>query len=223
MVPRTARPLALARLPPGVQLVFDLDGVLLDSDSDLSWLDRALVETLEAFDLPVTDGHKAKLYPATPDSFRAAADELGVDPDALWRVRHGNYVDVKNTAIREGELESFDDVAALYDLRGDHALSIVSNSPQSVVDAFVESCGYDDLFVAGVGRGDALEDLTRMKPRPHLYRRLRERIDAEGDWYVGDAVTDREFAECVGMSFVPVDRGGGDGIADLAEVAVRIA
>lgn len=205
-----------------MQLIFDLDGVLLDSEADLAWLDRALERTLAAFDLPVTEEHKAMLYPATPDSFRDTAGEFGVGADELWEVRHGHYVAEKNAAIRSGEIEPFDDVGALYDLREDHELSIISNSPQPVVDAFVEAGDYDDLFVAGVGRGGALEDLARMKPHPHLYRRLREHIDAEGDWYVGDADTDREFADRVGLSFVPVGRDGGDGIASLTEVAGRI-
>jgi phosphoglycolate phosphatase len=96
-----------------VHLVFDLDGVLLDSESDLSWLERALDAALMELGLNPSEANRARLYPAGIEGFHSVADELGVDVERLWDIRHDNYLREKQTAIETGEIEPFDDVEVL--------------------------------------------------------------------------------------------------------------
>lgn len=199
-----------------MHLVFDMDGVLLDSESDLSWLDRALERAVRELDLPVADPVRSQLFPISVEQLHISADEWGIEPDRLWAVRDHHYVREKLDAIRSGELAPFDDVEALSGLVDAYDLHIISNSPQVVVDAFVEHNGYDTLFDVRLGRADGdLEALHRLKPHPYMYRELEARLDgAEGMVYIGDTETDRRFADATGMDFIHLTRDG-EGTATL--------
>ena len=192
-----------------MHLAFDLDGVLLDSERDLTWLDRALADALEELGLPADEDALSGLYPPTVERVTAVAERAGIDPDRLWEVRNAHYVRAKRSGIESGELAPFDDVGGLYGLVDRHELHIISNSPQTIVETFVDTYGYDDLFDVLIGRGERLEDLDRLKPAPDPYRRLVASLDgAEPAVYVGDTETDRAFAETTGMRFVHLTRDG---------------
>lgn len=203
-----------------MHVVFDLDGVLLDSESDLSWLDRALDRTLAEFDLPQTDENRRKLYPANVRDFEAAARSFGVDAGELWRTRDDCYTEEKLAAIERGDLRPFDDVSRLYDFREESTpephLHVLSNSPEVVVETFVRTYDFEDLFGVTIGRGHAFEDLEDLKPSTEPFDRLRHRLGNRGDdprfeyVYVGDTESDREFADRVGIEYVHLDRHGTD-------------
>jgi phosphoglycolate phosphatase len=196
-----------------VHLIFDLDGVLLDSETDLSWLTDALERTLGEFDVPATDEAITALGPTRVRDFESVAEAFGVDTETLWEVRNRNYLAAKVRAIEEGSLRPFPDVERLRDLRPRHDLHVISNSPQEVVETFVVRYDLDDLFEVRVGRGSALDDLSRLKPDEYLFERFAAEVEAvEGDGeaylYVGDSESDWEFARNVGIPYVHVIRGG---------------
>lgn len=201
-----------------MQLVFDLDGVLLDSETDRSWLDRAIDAALDELDLGTNEAARAALYPPTKARITETAEQLGLPADHLWTVRNSHYVQVKCDAIESGELAPFEDVASLYELASHHDLHIISNSPSVVVDAFVETNGYDDLFEIRIGRGQGFEALEQLKPDPHMYHELVDRLGgAIPDVYVGDTDTDRTFAGRTGLRFVHLtrDRHGVESLSEL--------
>lgn len=192
---------------------FDLDGVLLDSESDLDWMDRALSATLRDLGCPDTEAARRSISPWRLGSFEESAAALGVDAESLWATRDRHYTREKVAAIESGELGPFPDVDVLPRIAAEHDLSVLSNSPQSVVEAFVETHLDGVRFVALVGRGSDYGALDRLKPDPHLYDRLREAAGLADAGprvvYVGDTESDETFARRVGAAFVGVRREGG--------------
>ncbi|MFW6003840.1 MAG: HAD family hydrolase [Halanaeroarchaeum sp.] len=192
-----------------MHVVFDLDGVLLDSESDLSWLDRAMGETLEAVGLEDTAEYRSSLFPPTEESIRSVADAAGVPVERLWAIRHRRYTEGKLAAIESGTIGPYPDVDVVRDLADCYPLGIVSNSPQVVVETFVERAHLDDVFEVLVGRGSALADIGRLKPDPHMYERLHEQTTTDEYVYVGDQESDRQFAARTGMAYLHLDRERG--------------
>jgi len=184
---------------------FDLDGVLLNSAADLSWLDRGLDAALAELGVERTEANRRKLYPDALADLETVAAEFGVDPDRLWAARTRNYTGAKVEAIRSGELEAYDDLDAL-DRLADERLFCVSNSPQEVVEAFLETTGLADDFAVAVGRGQSREALDRLKPDPALFEPVGDAL-GDGEYvYVGDRDSDRAFAAETGMGYVHLDR-----------------
>ena len=193
-----------------MEIVFDLDGVLLDSERRLDWLERALSDALRAFDLPDTADNRTRIGPGRLASFERTARDFGVDPEAFWAVRNRRYTEEKLEAMARGEIGPYPDVPQLARLVGTHSISIISNSPQPVVDAFLAEVREDVPFRTGIGRGPSLADLTHLKPDPEMGDRLRQSGDAETFLYVDDRETDRAFAANAGMDYCHLVRPDGD-------------
>ncbi|MFB6153990.1 MAG: HAD family hydrolase [Halodesulfurarchaeum sp.] len=205
-----------------MHVVFDLDGVLLDSERDLDWLERALTRTLEDLDLPVTDENLERLYPGNLSDLERTAEAVDVPAEELWRVRNEHYVREKTSAIESGEIRPYDDVEIVREIASRYPVSIVSNSPQSVVETFVEEAWLQGVFEMVIGRGTDPEAIEQLKPDTHPYERLVDAVGEDRFVYVGDSDSDREFAERTGMAFVQVDREGGR-VSDLRDVRARLA
>lgn len=183
---------------------FDLDGVLLDSESDLAWLDRALDAALSEVGLPATDDHRRALYPGAISDFPAAAETLGVEAEVLWETRNRHYTREKVAAVEAGEIGPFDDADAVRAVDAERFL--VSNSPQPVVEAFLDAADLADAFAVAVGRGPALADLDRLKPDPHPFEPISTALGSGEFVYVGDTAADRGFAANAGMGYVHLNR-----------------
>jgi len=186
--------------------VFDLDGVLLDSESDLTWLYASLEKTLEHFGIESSEENLTKIHSKNVHRFKEMSTELDVKAEDLWETRNREYIEEKIRAMKNGKIKPFSDVDCLYELKGRYGLSIVSNSPQAIVDLFIEEFNYADLFDCGIGRGTSLVDLKKIKPNSHLLERLKERIQEEKLIYIGDSENDRKFAKNTGMRFMFLSR-----------------
>ena len=191
--------------------VFDLDGVLLDSESDLTWLYTALEKTLKHLGMESSEENLMKIHSKNVHRFNAMSIELGVEAEDLWETRNREYIEEKIRAMKNGMIKPFSDVDCLYELKGKYGLSIISNSPQEIVDLFIEEFNYEDLFDCGIGRGASLVDLKKIKPNSHLLERLKERIQEKKLIYIGDSENDRKFAKNTGMEFMFLSRKGAKG------------
>ncbi|MBS3760464.1 HAD family hydrolase [Halodesulfurarchaeum sp.] len=205
-----------------MHVVFDMDGVLLDSESDLTWLHRALDETLRTFDIEVTQNSRELLYPTNLRDFDQAANTLGVPPADLWPVRHRTYVREKNAAIRTDSIGPFADVEELPSLANDASISIISNSPESVVETFVESADLDPVIDHIIGRGATRDAVEHMKPATTFFERLEGQAKEPPAVYIGDASSDALFAQRTGMDFLHLDREAG-ALRSISAVVSRLS
>jgi len=199
-------------------VVFDLDGVLLDSGKDTSWINRAIRKTLEFFSIPVDTHSMELLHPRNLHSFMENSRILGVSADELWRVRNRFYVEEKINAMKKRKIQPFEDVDALYRLKEFYELNIISNSPQSVVDFFVSEFNYESLFSHYIGRGEGFDSLKQLKPNPFLFQKLLQYTSRNSFYYVGDSSLDEEFAENTGMVFLLLDRRGNKVYSSLYDI-----
>lgn len=202
---------------------FDLDGVVLDSDSSAtgSWLIEAFAKTLREFGIPETEENVQALHIVNlRENIQAFCQRFGIkDPAQLLARREENYVNNKLAALDKGEIDLFPDVSALEELAEDYPLGIASNSPQIVVDRVVNHFGLDQIFRVCIGRGSSLGEIRNAKPAPHLLERLKAALGATRGYYLGDQPEDRQAARAASLFPIKISRDGGGGdIATLCEL-----
>lgn len=187
-------------------IIFDLDGVLLDSESDMTWMKNALIDTLTFFKIPPTEEHIRLLDTKNLSRFPEVAHYFNIEVKELWHIRNKFYTSHKVAAITNEHIRPFPDVTALKPLHTRLELAIISNSPQEVVDAFLKQFQLQHLFTTVVGRSGEYEDIFRLKPHPLLWHKLRPSLHASSIIYVGDRASDKEFAQKTGMTFYGLNR-----------------
>jgi len=201
-------------------ILFDLDGVLLDSESDVSWLERSIKKTLTHFQVPLTEENMSHLHFENIKKFREISKNLKIDPEVLWPIRNKFYTDDKLHAMKQKIIKPFSDVQELYKLKKKFKLGIISNSPQSIVDFFVSEFAYSNLFSFNIGRGNAIWDIEHLKPDVFLFKKIEKQIHKMKVSYVGDRESDREFAKKSNMTYYHVNRivKSSDSFSDLSEL-----
>ena len=187
-------------------LLFDLDGVLLDSESDVSWLERSIKKTLTHFHIPLTDENMSHLHFENVEKFREISKNLGIDQEVLWQIRNKYYTDEKLYAMKQRIIQPFQDVPLLYQLKDNFIFGIISNSPQIIVDFFVLEFGFSDLFSINIGRGNTIWDIEHLKPDLFLFTKIKKQIDTIEFLYVGDRESDRVFAKRANMKYCHLNR-----------------
>ena len=187
-------------------VAFDLDDVLLDTKSNLDWLYRAFKKTLTNYGIDSSEENLQKIYLKNMHRFDRISKELGMRSEELWETRNKNYIEEKMKAMKNREIIPFPDIDSLYKLKETYDLTIMSDSPQEIVDFFIKEFNYEDLFNFGIGRGSKLEDLKKLKPTAYPLDRLREIIEYDKLIYIGDSEKDREFAENTGIEFIFLSR-----------------
>jgi HAD superfamily hydrolase (TIGR01549 family) len=202
---------------------FDMDGVIIDSDTFAggNWIVEAFMKTLRDLNIPETEENARALYVSNLRvNAHAFCQRFGIrDPARLWQRREEHYITSKLAALERGQIELFPDVKALEGLAKTYALGIVSNSPQIVVDRVVFHFRLDRIFGASIGRGTAFEDLPLTKPAPHLLERLKSRLKTQHGYYVGDQTEDMEAARAASLRPIRIVRGGNGGdISNLTEL-----
>ena len=199
-------------------VAFDLDDVLLDTESNLDWLYRAFRKTLAEYGINSLQENLQKIHSKNLHRFDRVSKEFGIRSEELWETRNRNYIEEKMKAMKNREISPFPDVDSLYKLKETYGLTIVSDSPQEIVDFFIKEFNYEDLFDFGIGRGSKLEDLKKLKPTAYPLERLMEIVKYDKLIYVGDSEKDREFAENTSLKFIFLSRKKDKGFNSLNKV-----
>jgi HAD superfamily hydrolase (TIGR01509 family) len=152
-------------------IIFDLDGVLLDSEQRWNEAKEALVR--EAGGTWLQAAPTVMMGMSSPEWSAYLRDDLGVqrDLDAInddvVRRMHESYED--GLPLLPGALETVRALAARW------PLGLASSSNREIIDVFLERSGVGDLFEATVSS----EQVARGKPAPDVYLETARRLDAD--------------------------------------------
>jgi HAD superfamily hydrolase (TIGR01509 family) len=149
-------------------IIFDLDGVLLDSEQRWNEAKEALVR--EAGGTWLEKAPEVMMGMSSPEWSAYLRDDLGVqrDLDAInddvVRRMHESYED--GLPLLPGALETVRALAARW------LLGLASSSNREIIDVFLERSGVGDLFGATVSS----EQVARGKPAPDVYVETARRL-----------------------------------------------
>jgi HAD superfamily hydrolase (TIGR01509 family) len=151
-------------------VVFDLDGVLLDSEQVWNEAKEQLVR--ERGGRWHDDAPRQMMGMSSPEWAAYLRDELGVDLDT--EAISDNVVARLERIYRE-RLPLLDGaVEAVESLAGHWPLGLASSSNREIIDLFLELSGLRDRFAATLSS----EEVERGKPAPDVYLETARRLDA---------------------------------------------
>jgi HAD superfamily hydrolase (TIGR01509 family) len=179
-------------------VVFDLDGVLLDSEQVWDGARRDLVD--EAGGRWTDDATTAMLGMSAPEWSRYVADELGVPltPSDIDRdvVRRVVACYRERLPVLPGAREAVERLGACW------PLGLATSSNREVVDVVLEALGVADRFVATVSS----EEVGRGKPAPDVYLEAARRmgVDPAASAAIEDSSNGLRSAAAAGMSVIAI-------------------
>ena len=152
-------------------IIFDLDGVLLDSEQRWNEAKEALVR--EAGGTWLEEAPEVMMGMSSPEWSAYLRDDLGVQRgldainDDVVRRMHESYED--GLPLLPGALETVRALAARW------PLGLASSSNREIIDVFLERSGVGDLFGATVSS----EQVARGKPAPDVYLETARRLEVD--------------------------------------------
>ena len=198
-------------------VVFDLDGVLIDSEERWNAARKALVR--ERGGRWREDAQRAMMGMSSTEWSAYLHDELGVEmtPEEISRDVVGRMLD----GYREGMplLPGADE--AVRSLAGRWPLGLASSANREIIDEVLDLAGWRDAFAATVSS----EEVPRGKPAPDVYLEACARLGVEAGRCVAveDSSNGLRSAAAAGMTVVAVpDRELPPDEDALALAAVRV-
>lgn len=207
----------------GGAVVFDCDGLLLDTESCWSRGEKAL---FDAYRVEFTPEHDRQLLGASgEDAGRMLArvlDQPGRE-DALVEELISLCWDEVTTKAEP--MPGARDLVK--ELHGRAPIGVASNSPRAMVEAALQRVGFDGAFGVVLGA----DDVTRPKPDPEIYLTVCERLGAAPEESVAleDSLTGVAAARAAGMYVIGVPSHPGveldadEVVESLAHPSVRAA
>jgi HAD superfamily hydrolase (TIGR01509 family) len=193
-------PVRRGRRPQIVAVLFDFDGVLIDSD-DLWW--SKIDEVLISRSLPRSEESARRRGLRLEDAIRG----LGIGDEQIVQsvaaeVRRIAEPLIEDESLMEGAVETISDLSA-----AEVVLGVVSSSNSTLLDRVLRRNGVRSHFAVLVG-GDRVE---RAKPAPDGYRLAAQEImvDPGRCCAVEDSSEGMEAAERAGMQVVHFKREAG--------------
>jgi HAD superfamily hydrolase (TIGR01509 family) len=149
-------------------VVFDMDGVIIDSEQVWDEVREELVADWGGRSLP--EAQRAMMGMSSPEWSRYMHDELGLtqEPEEI------NDEVVRRMLERyHGDLPLLDGaVEAVRSLAASYPLAVASSSNRPLIDAVLETAGIAECFAATVSS----EEVPRGKPSPDVYLEAARRL-----------------------------------------------
>ncbi|MFB6144252.1 MAG: HAD family hydrolase [Candidatus Nanohaloarchaea archaeon] len=182
-------------------VIFDKDGVLLDSSIDgFEWFDRARVEEAKkrGHELTVEEA-KSIIKAGTVEELQAIKEEKGFSWEELSEIERA-ISERKNQRIRKGEIDLFPGTEKVLE-ESEVAKAVVSNAPWHTTSFVIEHFGLESHFahVESPSLNDIREYVRRKKPNPVMVENALAEMEAEKVVMVGDSSDDIQVAENAGI------------------------
>ncbi|MGW4123765.1 HAD family hydrolase [Nocardia sp. NPDC004711] len=182
-----------------VAIVFDMDGVLIDTEPIWEEVRRAYVEEMRGRWLPDTQDRLMGMSTAEWSRYlsaelldgRRTPDEVAEDVITRMAARYGDHLPLMPDAV--------DTVRRL---AGIYTLGLASSSPRRLIDVVLDHMGVTDLFAATV----STEEVARGKPAPDGYLEAAARLGIDPDACVAieDSSNGLRAAHAAGMTVIAV-------------------
>jgi HAD superfamily hydrolase (TIGR01509 family) len=179
-------------------VIFDLDGVLLDSEQRWSEAKQQLVRT--AGGRWLEDAPTAMMGMSSPEWSAYMRDELGVPRDAA--AINSEVVGLMEQGYAR-ELPLLPGArAAVAALAAHWPLGLASSSNREIIDLVLELAGFDGAFAVTISS----EEVARGKPAPDVYLEAARRLGIAPDRCVAieDSANGLRAADAAGMAVVAV-------------------
>jgi HAD superfamily hydrolase (TIGR01509 family) len=199
-------------------VVFDLDGVLLESEQVWSEAKRELVS--ERGGRWRASAPRDMMGMSSPEWARHLRDELGVDMDpgriSAEVVARVEAIYRRDLPLIEGARE------AVLRIGGRWPLGLASSSNREIIDLFLDLSGLRDRFEVTVSS----EEVERGKPAPDVYLEALRRLGSapESSTAVEDSDNGIRAARAAGMRVVALPNPAyppGDEALGLADAVIR--
>jgi phosphoglycolate phosphatase len=187
-------------------VIFDLDGVILDSMQEQEWKYRATRDALS--ELGVDESYEEEVLDAVLgdkgyEECVRVCGEIGVDPRRAWSLVAEKTSQARMEQIEENGFGLIDGAEqVLEELRENQVkLGVISNAPDQAVEMVVD---YFDLrgyfkFFRGV---QSFEDLKARKPHPNHLELAKFQLKRDPYVYIGDHESDVQAAANAKMDSV---------------------
>jgi len=193
-------------------VVFDMDGVLLDSMSEDEWKWNAVRKVIRSKGVDADSLDKNTLGAIMGDQGYKkcikACDNLGLSPKKVWTEVAQETTLKRRQKISDGDITLFDGARNLIgDLhQEDIKMGIISNAPEDAVQATIEEFDLKKYvhFYMGVR---SFEDLQARKPNPNHLEIAKIEIKRSPILYIGDAESDVIAANRADMKSAWLKRG----------------
>ncbi|MEV5690222.1 HAD family hydrolase [Micromonospora globbae] len=194
-------------------VIFDLDGVIVDSEPVWEEVRRAYVATHGGTWQP--DSQRRLMGMSTGEWARYLSDELGVDRTAEQVATEVVDEMTRRYAARVPLIDDADQVVRRMAARW--PLGLASSSPTRLIAATLAATGLTDVFRATL----STEETARGKPAPDVYLAVAERLGIEPARCaaVEDSSNGVRSAAAAGMRVVAVPHGAYPLDPDAAQLA----
>ncbi|MEU6581254.1 HAD family phosphatase [Nocardia sp. NPDC046763] len=201
-----------------VAIVFDMDGVLIDTEPIWEEVRRAYVEEMRGRWLPDTQDRFMGMSTAEWSRYlseelldgRRTPDEVAEDVIARMAARYADHLPLMPDAV--------DTVRRLAEI---YTLGLASSSPRRLIDVVLDHMGVTDLFAATV----STEEVARGKPAPDGYLEAAARLGINPDacLAVEDSSNGLRAAHAAGMTVIAVPHPKYPPAVDAIALAAYVA